>query len=225
MKSIEKTAKTVDEAVNLALEELGVNRDQVEVEILDEGSRGLLGLIGAKDAVVRVIKIEQELEDVEKENEDTEEDLKAQVDDFLTPILDTLVDQYHYDVRLEDDRLYVDIISESSKNFGIVIGKRGVTLDALQYLLSLALNKNRQDYLKVVLDTENYRAKREKTLIRLADKMAKKAVTYRRPVKLEPMNPFERRIIHSSLQNFEGVRTYSEGKEPYRRIVIEYEKK
>src|SRR5690606_32173091 len=104
----------------------------------------------------------------------------------------------------------------------ILIGKRGNTLDSLQYLLSLVVNKDREKYLRVLVDIQNYRAKREETLIKLAHKMADKAKTYRRTVKLEPMNPYERRVIHSALQNRSNIRTYSEGEEPYRRVVIEF---
>ncbi len=209
MKSVEKSARTVDEAIEMALAELDTSRDHVEIEVIDEGSKGIFGIIGSKDAVVKVTK------------KDT---LKDEVDAFLTPILTILVDDFDYEVYREEDRVHVNIASETAKNFGIIIGKRGVTLDALQYLLSLAINKDRDEYLKVILDTENYRAKREKTLQNLAEKMARKAVNYRRAMRLEPMNPFERRIIHSSLQGFENVTTFSEGKEPYRRVVIQYEK-
>jgi len=123
-------------------------------------------------------------------------------------------------IRKEDNVLYIDVKDISPSDMGILIGKRGNTLDSIQYLLSLALNKKREDYLKVVVDSEGYREKREETLIKLANKMAEKAKYSRRPVKLEPMNPYERRIIHSTLQSIDGVNTYSEGDEPFRRVVI-----
>ena len=124
-------------------------------------------------------------------------------------------------VKREGDILIVDIKDISSTDMGILIGKRGNTLDAIQYLLSLVINKNKDSYIKVVVDTEGYRAKREETLVRLANKMAEKARYVKRPIKLEPMNPYERRIIHSALQNIQGITTYSEGDEPYRRVVIQ----
>jgi spoIIIJ-associated protein len=125
-----------------------------------------------------------------------------------------------HDISMEDDIMKIEINNISSSDMGILIGKRGNTLDSIQYLLSLAINKDRENYLKVLLDAEGYRAKREETLKRLAKKMAEKAKYSKRPVKLEPMNPYERRIIHSALQEFDGVSTYSEGNEPYRRVVI-----
>lgn len=125
-----------------------------------------------------------------------------------------------FDISITEDIMNVEINNISSSDMGILIGKRGNTLDSIQYLLSIAINKERDNYLKVVLDAEGYRKKREETLIRLANKMAEKATYSKRPVKLEPMSPYERRIIHSALQTFEGVSTYSEGNEPYRRVVI-----
>ncbi len=124
-------------------------------------------------------------------------------------------------VKKEDKTLFVEIVNISSSDMGIVIGKRGNTLDAIQYLLSLVINKDRDDYIKVIIDVKGYRERREETLIRLANKMANKAKYSQRPVKLEPMNPYERRIIHSALQNVDGINTYSEGEDPYRRVVIQ----
>ena len=125
-------------------------------------------------------------------------------------------------VKKEEDFIKVNITDINSTDMGILIGKRGNTLDSVQYLLSLVLNKKKDKYIKVLVDVEGYRAKREETLIRLANKMAEKARYSRRTVKLEPMNPYERRIIHSALQNMDGITTYSEGDEPYRRVVIQY---
>ena len=119
--------------------------------------------------------------------------------------------------------MLINITNVNSRDKGILIGKRGNTLDALQYLISLYINRGNEEYVKIILDIEGYREKREETLIRLAKRMADTAIRNRRKVKLEPMNPYERRIIHSSLQDYKGVTTYSEGKDPYRRIVIEAE--
>ncbi len=205
MKFVVKTSKTVDDAIKEALEELNVTRDEVEVEVIEEASKGLFGILGTKEAKVKVTLIN---------------DPEEKADKFLDGILRGMGIVALHDIKLENDMLYIDINSISSTDMGILIGKRGNTLDSIQYLLSLAINKDREKYLKVVLDSEGYRQKREETLVKLAKKMAEKATYSKRPVKLEPMNPYERRIIHSALQNFNGVNTYSEGNEPYRRVVI-----
>ena len=205
MKFVVKTSKTVEDAVKEALDELNVTKEEVEIEIIEEASKGLFGILGAKESKVKVTLIN---------------DPEEIADKFLDGILRGMGIVALHDIKLENDMLYVDINSISSTDMGILIGKRGNTLDSIQYLLSLVVNKNREKYLKVVLDSEGYRQKREETLIKLAKKMAEKATYSKRPVKLEPMNPYERRIIHSALQNFDGVNTYSEGNEPYRRVVI-----
>lgn len=206
MRSVIKVSKTVDEAISVALEELNANRDDVNVEIIDEPSKGLFGLIGGKDAKIRVSLVYDPIEIAEN---------------FLNKILNSMGINAITLVKKEEDCILVDIKDINSTDLGILIGKRGNTLDAIQYLLSLALNKNKDNYLKVVVDTEGYREKREETLIKLANRMAEKAKYSRRPVKLEPMNPYERRIIHSALQNINGITTNSEGNEPYRRVVIQ----
>ena len=199
-------SKTVEEAIESALEELGVSRKDVEVEVLEEPSRGLFGLIGTKDAAVRVTVINDPIEIAEN---------------FINNLLFHMNIRGNAIVRRENSCLNVDIVNISSSDMGIIIGKRGNTLDAIQYLLSLSVNKNRDDYIKVLVDVKGYRKKRETTLIRLANKMAEKSKYSKKPIKLEPMNPYERRIIHSALQNVSGVTTYSEGEEPYRRVVIQ----
>jgi spoIIIJ-associated protein len=205
MKFVIKTGKTVDEALRDALLELDSKEEDVKVEILDEPSKGLFGLIGAKEAKIKVTLIN---------------DPVKLADTFLSKIFDAMGIKASNQIRKEDNVLYVEVKDISPSDMGILIGKRGNTLDSIQYLLSLALNKKREDYIKVVVDSEGYREKREDTLIKLANKMAEKAKYSRRPVKLEPMNPYERRIIHSTLQSVEGVNTYSEGDEPFRRVVI-----
>lgn len=205
MKFVVKTAKTVDEALKEALVELDVKEDEVKVEVIDEPSKGLFGLIGAKEAKIMVSLINDPVE---------------LSDQFLTNVLSHMGINATNLIKKDENTLLVEITDISPSDMGILIGKRGNTLDSIQYLLSLAVNKNREDYLKVVVDSEGYRAKREATLKKLAGKMAEKAKYSRRPVKLEPMNPYERRIIHSTLQSFDGVNTYSEGDEPYRRVVI-----
>ncbi|CAK7061277.1 RNA-binding cell elongation regulator Jag/EloR [Tissierella sp.] len=206
MRSVIKVSKTVDEAIKEALIELNANKEDVKIEIIDEPSKGLFGLIGGKDAKVRVSVVYDPIEIA---------------DNFLSKVLSSMNISAVNVVKREGDILIVDIKDISSTDMGILIGKRGNTLDAIQYLLSLVINKNKDNYIKVVVDTEGYRAKREETLVRLANKMAEKARYVKRPIKLEPMNPYERRIIHSALQNIQGITTYSEGDEPYRRVVIQ----
>ncbi|MFA5576713.1 MAG: RNA-binding cell elongation regulator Jag/EloR [Tissierellaceae bacterium] len=206
MKSIIKVSKTVEDAINEGLMELNVSKEDVEIEIIDEPSKGLFGIIGGKDARVK-ITIVYDPEEI--------------ADNFIQKVLNSMQIKAESIVRKNPDSLTVDITDISSSDMGILIGKRGNTLDAIQYLLSLTVNRNKENYIKVIVDIEGYRAKREETLIRLANKMAEKARYSRRLVKLEPMNPYERRIIHSALQNINGITTYSEGDEPFRRVVIQ----
>lgn len=206
MKFVEKTGKSVEEALRLALIELDATRDQVEIDVLDEGSKGFLG-IGAKETKIRVSK-KNSVADTAKT--------------FLGSILKEMNISAEIEVNQVADALNVNMIGE---DMAILIGKRGQTLDSLQYLVSLVVNKNRDEYLRVVLDTENYRAKRKETLEALADKLASKVKKSRKNVILEPMNPYERRIIHSALQNNPNVSTKSEGDEPYRKVIIYYDYK
>lgn len=206
MKYVIKQSKNVDDAIQEALLELDAKMEDVNVEIIEEANRGLFGIIGAKEAKVKVTVVNDPVDISNK---------------FLNNILMHMMVKASLDIKREEDCLYIDIQDVDPSNKGILIGKRGNTLDSVQYLLSLAVNKGRDDYIKVVIDVGGYREKREKTLERLAKKMADKAVRSGRPVRLEPMNPYERRIIHSSLQNSTGITTYSEGEEPYRRVVIQ----
>lgn len=206
MRSVIKISRTVEEAVKEALIELDANEEDVSVEVIEEPSKGLFGLIGGKDAKVRVSVVYDPIEIAEN---------------FLNKILLSMDINAVPLVKKVEDTLQVNISDISSTDMGIIIGKRGNTLDAIQYLLSLVVNKNKGSYIKVILDTEGYRAKREETLVKLANRMAEKARYSKRPIKLEPMNPYERRIIHSALQNINGITTYSEGNEPYRRVVIQ----
>ncbi|MBU5437975.1 protein jag [Tissierella sp. MSJ-40] len=206
MRSVVKVSKTVDEAVKEALRELDVDQDDVKVEVMEEPSKGLFGLIGVKDAKVKVTVVNDPIEIA---------------DNFLNRLLPSMNIEAMSVVKREGMSLHVDITNISSSDMGILIGKRGSTLDSIQYLLSLVVNKDRENYIKIVVDIKGYRKKREETLIRLANKMAEKAKYSKRPIRLEPMNPYERRIIHSALQNMEGITTHSEGDEPYRRVVIQ----
>ncbi|NLH96591.1 MAG: protein jag [Clostridiaceae bacterium] len=200
-KVIETAGKTVDEAISAALEELGADIDEVEVTVLEEGSRGLFG-IGGRQARVQVR-------------------LKPDPAGAGLRFLEDVFGQMAVDVdveTLEDENSVMYRIS--GKDSGIVIGRRGETLDALQYLTSLVVNKHSNRYVRVTMDVENYREKREETLVRLARRLADKVVRFRRSISLEPMNPYERRIIHSALQNNEFVETYSVGEDPNRKVVI-----
>ncbi|HCW04076.1 MAG TPA: protein jag [Clostridium sp.] len=207
MKIIEMTGKTVEDALKAALSELQVTEDRVEVEVLDEGSKGLFKLIGAKPARIKV-----------KVKKDYTYDAKT----FLRDVLNAMGVKAEIKIREEDNVLKINLVGP---DMGIIIGYRGETLDSLQYLVSLVVNKEQDaEYKRVLLDTENYRAKREETLRRLANKTAYKVRKSGRSFRLEPMNPYERRIIHSALQNDQYVETFSEGDEPYRRVVINLKK-
>ncbi len=207
MKTLEMTGKTVNEALENALKSLNLTEDRVEYEILDEGSKGFLNLIGTKPAKI-LVKVKR--------------DYNEEVRLFLRNILNSMKVQAEIRIREENDIIHIDL---TGPKMGIIIGYRGETLDALQYLASLVVNKDHNiPYKKVILDTENYRKKREETLIRVAEKTAYKVKKIRRPYKLEPMNPYERRIIHSALQDNEYVYTFSEGEEPHRRVVVDIKK-
>lgn len=207
MKTIEMTGKTVEEALKHALDELKLTKDKVDVEVIDEGSKGLFNLIGTKPAKVKVTKKLDVLDDAKT---------------FLINVLSSMNIKSDIDIKEENDIIKINL---KGPNMGLVIGYRGETLDSLQYLVSLVINKNHENpYKKVVLDAENYRHKRAETLIKLAQKTAYKVKKSGRPYKLEPMNPYERRIIHSALQEYTDINTYSEGEEPFRRIIISLKK-
>jgi spoIIIJ-associated protein len=198
--------RTVEEALKNALAELKLTEDKVEYEVLDEGNKGFLK-IGARPARIKV-----------KVKRDYIYEAKA----FLRDVLDKMGVKAEIRVKEEDNIVKFAL---TGPDMGILIGYRGETLDSLQYLVSLVLNKGHEnEYKRVILDTENYRVKREETLKRLAIRIAEKVKTTQKQVKLEPMNPYERRIIHSALQNDPYVETYSEGDEPYRRVVVDLKK-
>ena len=207
MDYIEVTGKTVEDARTEALIKLGTTSDQIEVEILEKGSSGFLG-IGSKPAVIRVRR------------KFTMEDC---VRDFLTQVFDAMDLTVDISVEVEEDNHTVNVELKGDE-MGVLIGKRGQTLDSLQYLTSLALNRHTDEYVKVKLDTEDYRKRRKETLENLAKNIAYKVKRTKRPVSLEPMNPFERRVIHSTLQNDEYVSTHSEGEEPHRHVVVTLKK-
>ncbi len=286
----EKWGVSIEEAVNLALIDLKLSRDEVEVTVLEEPSRGFFG-IGSKLAKVRVEKKVTEPEPVveeapakapakeakkeakpardnkekkqdkpakeaksqEKKNKKnrkhksekaadktaqketksldialSEEDLaKLQdVEDhvalaFLKDMTEKMGLKLDFKARASEDMVYLEMSGDDSRT---VIGKRGQTLDAIQYLTSLVVNKDSEKYIKVVVDAENYRAKRQKTLEQLANRLAAKVIKTRKQVRLEPMNPYERKVIHATLQKNPQIVTRSEGEEPYRKVIIELKK-
>ncbi len=208
-KMIEKTGATIDAAVESALKELNCTRDEVEIEVLNKGSKGFLGL-GASEAKVRVT-VKEEYFDLDSA------ETEVSVDKYLVNILEKMGIEAQVEVKESEGSLDMEI---SGDMMGVVIGRRGDTLDALQYLCSLVYNKNKDDYVRVNLDTENYRAKREETLVNLAKKIAGTVSRTGRSITLEPMNPNERRIIHSTLQSYDYINTYSIGEDPNRKIVV-----
>ncbi len=272
MRYVETSGKTVDDAITAALLELGLPSEQVDIEILQESSKGVLGIFGAKEARIRAtakaVPVEEELFS-EKVEEPVKEEVKPVQQEKAQPetpyVMDTLVEdrlaaarakaeaqaeaakepvEYSEDAKIaqeaaieflipvlkkmgveaeitgemeEADVLKLDI---QGQGLGVIIGKRGNTLDSLQYLTALIANKKTQEHIKIKLDAENYREKRKQTLEKLAINLAKKVRKTNRRVALEPMNPYERRIIHSVLQSFDGVETHSEGEEPFRKVVI-----
>lgn len=223
MNSVEKTAKSVEEAVKLALEELKAEEENVLVEIIEQPNKGIFGIIGSRMAKVKVTLKEEEIKEVKEQKETrvalnlNEEKAKAQK--FLREVLNAMEVKAEIRIKCLSDSLYINL---SGPKMGIIIGRRGQTLDSLQYLVSLAINKDREkeDYVKIVLDTEDYRRKREETLNRLAKRLAERVIKSGKKVELEPMNPYERRIIHAALQNYDEIVTYSEGEEPYRKVII-----
>ena len=258
----EKWGVDIEEAVRLALLDLKCSRDEVEVTVLEEPTKGFLG-IGAKLAKVRVEKIKPVVEEKkpepkaekkepkhkerkskekkthEKKSQDSKEDktVNLALDDvdkdslkdvedhealtFLKDITEKMGLNLNFNAKAGDGIVYLEMNGQDSRT---VIGKRGQTLDAIQYLTSLVVNKDKDKYVKVVVDAENYRAKRQKTLEQLANRLAAKVVKTKKYVRLEPMNPYERKVIHATLQKNPNITTRSEGEEPYRRVIIERKK-
>ena len=201
LRKTEKTAKNVNDATELALAELGVDKDDAVIEVLEEGNKGFLGL-GAKDA-----RVSAEIKDANA----------AMAKKFLSQLFAAMKIDVEIQAESDGNALNIELIGS---DMGIVIGKRGDTLDGLQYLTSLVVNSANDDYIKVTIDAENYRQKRHDTLIALSERLAQKAAKTGRKQTLEPMNPYERRIIHANLQSSDKVTTYSVGEEPYRKVVI-----
>lgn len=208
----EYTGKNVDDALTKASIDLGVASSELEYEVIDKGSNGILG-IGSKPAKINArVKVETPVS-VEESPEDVE---KVAVE-FLTKVFDAMKLTVKINVNITEEAVEIDLVGD---DMGVLIGKRGQTLDSLQYLVSLIINKKSDKYLRVKLDTENYRERRKETLENLAKNIAFKVKRTKRSVSLEPMNPYERRVIHSALQNDRYVTTKSEGEEPFRHVVV-----
>ena len=249
-KYLEKSGKTEDEALAAALAELGLERDDVSVEIVERAKSGFLG-IGASPAVIRVeyeVPDEPEIKPDEPAAREARppaprrpkaekaprpppppsaapkytEGVKAETESFLRGLLERMGVKAEITITDRDNGgLLVEL---SGPGMGAVIGRRGETLDAIQHLTNYAVNRGSEKRCHISVDAESYRAKREESLVRLAEKMAAKVVKYKRSMALEPMNSYERHVIHTALQNFEGVSTSSTGTEPNRRVVVSYER-
>ena len=207
MDYIEFSAKTVDDAITEACQKFVVTSDKLDYEVVEEGSSGFLG-IGSKPAVIKAR---------------TKSTVDEKAKDFLKDVFEAMNMTVVVDVKYNEESRNIDI-ELSGDEMGVLIGKRGQTLDSLQYLVSLVVNKDTEDYIRVKVDTEDYRKRRKETLENLAKNIAYKVKRTKRSVSLEPMNPYERRIIHSALQNDRYVTTHSEGEEPFRRVVVTLKK-
>ena len=207
MEFVEFTAKTVDDAITAACPKFLVTSDRLEYEVMEEGSSGFLGF-NAKPARIKA-----------KVKETVEDKARAFLDDVFAAMHMTVL----VEVSFNEEEKVMDIELKGD-DMGVLIGKRGQTLDSLQYLVSLVVNRDSDDYIRVKVDTENYRKRRKETLENLAKNIAYKVKRTKRSVSLEPMNPYERRIIHSALQNDKFVTTHSEGEEPFRHVVVTLKK-
>jgi spoIIIJ-associated protein len=203
MDYIEISAKTLDDAITQACQDLMITSDKLEYEIVEEGSSGFLGL-GTKMALIKA-RVKNTISD--------------RATEFLSEVFEAMKLKVEVSVKYDEGDRNMDI-DLAGEEMGVLIGKRGQTLDSLQYLVSLVVNKESNEYIRVKVDTENYRTRRKETLENLAKNIAFKVKRSRRPVTLEPMNPYERRVIHSILQGDKFVTTYSEGEEPFRRVVV-----
>lgn len=203
---IEVSAKTLNEAITEACQKFGVTSDKLDYQVIEEGSAGFLG-IGSKPAIIKAaVKME-------------EMSVEEVAENFLSDVFAAMNMNVAVEVKYQEEEKTMDI-ELSGEEMGVLIGKRGQTLDSLQYLVSLVVNRETEDYVRVKVDTEDYRQRRKETLENLAKNISFKVKRTRKPVTLEPMNPYERRVIHSALQNDKFVSTHSEGEEPYRHVVV-----
>ena len=235
MEFIEFTGKTVDDAITEACQKFTITSDRLEYEVVEKGTSGIFGF-AAKPAVIKArvfdpnapkkeASVEVNKEEVKEEKVTVSEEVDkkeafvpaADPKEFLSKVFAAMNIEANIEVSTNNEEMNIEL---SGEDMGVLIGKRGQTLDSLQYLTSLVVNKGQKEYIRVKVDTENYRERRKETLENLAKNLAYKAKRTKRPVSLEPMNPYERRIIHSALQNDKYVTTHSEGEDPYRKVVI-----
>lgn len=219
--SIKKSAKTIDEAVKLALEELNVSIDSVEVNVLEKPKSGFLGF-GAKNALVEVVlkedvKSEEKIFEEKVESTDFSSDIEK-IREFLLDLIRKMGTDGEITFKEDDEAITFEI--EKSDDFKMLIGKSGDTLDSIQYILNIFARRNCNLDKRVYLDVNGYKVKKEKNIREMAMTFAKKAIKYRKVMRLRPMNAYERRIVHATLHNMSGVFTVSEGDEPYRKVVI-----
>ena len=205
MQEVIATAKTAEEAIEQGLKELNKEREQVQIEILETPVKGLFGIFGQKDARVRLT---------------INDDPAQKVKEFLEQILEKMGLTGTVEATVVDTRVEAEV---SGENMGMIIGRRGETLDAIQQMAQLFLNKETDQFYKVTVDTESYRKKREEALINLANGLAKKVMRTRKEVVLEPMKSYERRIIHTALQGYQKIRTHSIGEDPNRKLVVSFQ--
>ena len=225
MEYVEFTGKTVDDAITEACQNFTVTSDRLEYEVIERGTAGIFGF-AAKPAIIkaRVFDPNAPKEEAPKAVEVSTEENKvsdnipaADPREFLNKVFEAMNMKVDVSVETVDNEMNIEL---SGSDMGVLIGKRGQTLDSLQYLTSIVVNKGQKEYIRVKVDTENYRSRRKETLENLAKNLAYKAKRTKNPVSLEPMNPYERRIIHSALQNDKYVSTHSEGEDPYRKVII-----
>lgn len=209
LKEVISTGKTIDEAIEKGILNIGIDKEYTRVEIIQIPTKKLFGLMGVTEAKVRIIG---------------DKDPCYLAGKFVEDLLRVMNIGGIVKVTRNADNIEVSIDGLSDVDKGILIGKRGATLDAIQYITSTNSNKIKEKYRRVILNIENYREQRENTLVNLSKKLANTVKKTRKQIRLEPMNPYERRIIHSTLHNEKNIKTFSEGEEPYRRIVIEYKR-
>ena len=231
MEYVEFTGKTVDDAITEACQKFTITSDRLEYEVIEKGTGGIFGF-AAKPAIIKARvfdpnapkeeapkkeEVPVSKEEVKKSDEAVSALPAADPKEFLDKVFDAMNMKVDIAVETVENEMNIEL---SGEDMGVLIGKRGQTLDSLQYLTSIVVNKGRKEYIRVKVDTENYRSRRKETLENLAKNLAYKAKRTKNPVSLEPMNPYERRIIHSALQNDKYVTTHSEGEEPYRKVII-----
>jgi spoIIIJ-associated protein len=217
VRQITATGQTVDEAVQSALRQLNITEDQAEIEVIDEGKKGLLGLFGSKPAIVKVAKAQESVEELPAKEVELEEDPVEKVQKYVEKIIAEFEVEVNVKAEVEQNVVTLQLTGEK---IALLIGKRGQTLNAIQYLAQLAIHQYADKYYTVVVDAEGYRERRRETLISLADRLADRASQTKKDVKIEPMPSFERKVIHTALQNRKDVETDSKGTEPNRYVVI-----